>query len=373
MKSNEVMFIGRSKHNQAFFKKGMKLSIYDDVEDSIKGLEFRIEKKLKLPELIIVVDKPSAKVRYGKLVEWLQENDNHIPLIVMDKKMTEEGRSTALYYKAMDYLDLNIKCDELIKLVMHRLSEKSIISQNSRKFRIPLSKRLFDILVSSILITLLSPLFILIALFIKIESRGPVFYYQPRVGAGYKIFKFWKFRSMKVNADKLVDKLKEKNAYAKRQVMTATPQAEDDMVLVGDNMVVMENQHLEKQKQEQENSFFKISNDPRITKVGHFIRNSSIDELPQLFNVLLGDMSIVGNRPLPLYEAEMITEDDWAERFLAPAGITGLWQVTERGKSGTSSDSRKRLDIEYARKYSFWMDLKILLKTPLAAFQHENV
>ena len=98
-----------------------------------------------------------------------------------------------------------------------------------------------------------------------------------------------------------------------------------------------------------------------------------MDELPQLFNVLIGDMSIVGNRPLPLYEAEKLTDDSWSERFMAPAGITGLWQVTERGKANTSDDSRKRLDIQYARTYNFWMDIKILIKTPLAAFQHENV
>ncbi|MEO0334303.1 MAG: sugar transferase, partial [Bacteroidota bacterium] len=110
-----------------------------------------------------------------------------------------------------------------------------------------------------------------------------------------------------------------------------------------------------------------------ITRVGKIIRNTSIDELPQLFNVLRGDMSLVGNRPLPLYEAEKLTSDDLAKRFMAPAGITGLWQVTERGKSNTSEESRKKLDIEYAEKYSFWLDMKILLKTPLAAFQQENV
>ncbi len=117
-----------------------------------------------------------------------------------------------------------------------------------------------------------------------------------------------------------------------------------------------------------------MANDPRITKVGRILRNTSIDELPQFINVLKGDMSIVGNRPLPLYEAELLTSDQWAKRFLAPAGITGLWQVTKRGGANVmSADERKQLDIEYAENYSFWYDIKILLKTIPAMLQHENV
>ena len=121
-------------------------------------------------------------------------------------------------------------------------------------------------------------------------------------------------------------------------------------------------------------TFIKIKDDPRVTKVGKFIRNTSIDELPQLLNVLKGDMSIVGNRPLPLYEAEMLTSDDWSERFMGPAGITGLWQVEKRGKKGAmSEEERKALDNQYARTYSFWGDIKLILRTIPAVFQKENV
>ena len=104
-----------------------------------------------------------------------------------------------------------------------------------------------------------------------------------------------------------------------------------------------------------------------------FIRKTSIDELPQLFNVLRGDMSIVGNRPLPLYEAEKLTTDEFAERFNAPAGITGLWQVTKRGQANMSELERINLDIDYARKLSLSGDIKILLKTLPAMYQKENV
>src|SRR5437764_11787437 len=149
-------------------------------------------------------------------------------------------------------------------------------------------------IISSVLLILLAPVFLLIALAIKIESRGPVFYNSKRAGKGYKIFRFHKFRTMEVNADKKIEMLHHLNQY----------EAEANGA-----------------------KFFKISNDPRITKVGKFLRNTSLDELPQLINVLKGDMSLVGNRPLPLYEAATLTTNEFVERFMAPAGITGLWQI----------------------------------------------
>ena len=126
-------------------------------------------------------------------------------------------------------------------------------------------------------------------------------------------------------------------------------------------------------------TFVKIVDDPRVTKVGKFIRNTSIDELPQLINVIKGDMSIVGNRPLPVYEAEMLTADALSKRFLAPPGITGLWQVELRGKGGKmSEEERMRLDSEYADhfkgdNFSFWYDIKLILRTIPALLQKGSV
>ena len=123
----------------------------------------------------------------------------------------------------------------------------------------------------------------------------------------------------------------------------------------------------------------KIENDPRITRLGRFLRKYSIDELPQLFNILRGDMSVVGNRPLPLYEAERLTSDEYIERFMCPSGLTGLWQVEKRGQAGKLSPEllsllgREQLDIEYARRMSPWFDLKIILRTFTAFIQKENV
>ncbi|MHA4808114.1 sugar transferase [Flavitalea flava] len=201
-------------------------------------------------------------------------------------------------------------------------------------------KRAFDILVSAIAIFILSPIFLLIALAVKLESGGPVFYIAKRAGKGYRIFDFYKFRTMQQGADKQMQALTHLNQYdadSKGPV------------------------------------FFKINNDPRITRIGSFLRNTSLDELPQLINVFLGDMSLVGNRPLPLYEAETLTTDDYAARFLAPAGMTGLWQIKKRGNKDMSVEERINIDIDYASKCNFATDLWIIANTPSALLQKENV
>jgi len=150
--------------------------------------------------------------------------------------------------------------------------------------------------------------------------------------------------------------------------------SDDEVMLVGDDFVVAESDFNKQKEEDINNAFVKIENDPRITKVGRFIRKYSIDELPQLFNILKGDMSIVGNRPLPLYEAEKLTIDTSIDRFMAPAGLTGLWQVEERGKGGNmSAEERKQLDILYGQTYTFSMDIKIICRTLTAFIQKENV
>jgi lipopolysaccharide/colanic/teichoic acid biosynthesis glycosyltransferase len=271
------------------------------------------------------------------------------------------------------------------------------------KFKIPVWKRLFDICVSLLAIILLSPVFLLTAIAIRLESKGPVIFKSKRVGTNYTIFDFLKFRSMYEDAEKrLKDVAKEEgNQYAEKKkeeepeeehVITAPlgDEAEmmmmdmgmesdmmisdDEVMLVGDDYVVAESDYAKEKKEEIENAFVKIENDPRVTKVGKFIRKYSIDELPQLFNILKGDMSIVGNRPLPLYEAEKLTADKSIDRFMAPAGLTGLWQVEERGKAGMmSAEERKQLDIEYGRNYSCKMDMQIIFRTLTGFVQKQNV
>lgn len=192
-------------------------------------------------------------------------------------------------------------------------------------------KRTLDILISAIMLVVLFPLFLIIALAIKMETRGPVFYNSYRAGRGYKIFKFYKFRTMKVGAERMLDSIAHLNKYNN---FGHAP------------------------------LFFKVDNDPRITRIGQLLRNTGFDEFPQLFNVLMGDMSIVGNRPLPLYEASALTNNEWAERFVAPSGITGLWQVTSYKKQSFTCFDRINMDILYARNNSFVKDLSIMISTP---------
>jgi len=269
-------------------------------------------------------------------------------------------------------------CNRIEFLNLHKTKLASQIQQKGDGSKIPFWKRAFDIVFSTLAIICFSPVFIITALAIRIESKGSVFYTSKRVGTGYKIFDFYKFRSMYVDADKKVNTLISQNQYAKEtnngSLESKNQSNELGPLLIDENNMVFEQEYLEKEKKKQEASFFKISNDPRITKVGRFIRNTSIDELLQLFNILKGDMSVVGNRPLPQYEAETLTSDQWIERFLAPAGLTGLWQVTQRAKSSEMSpDQRKQLDIDYSKNYSFSGDLKIILRTIPALLQHENV
>ena len=244
------------------------------------------------------------------------------------------------------------------------------------QYKISRSKRLFDLVVAIALLIMLSPLFIIVAIAIRLESKGKIFYYQPRVGMNYQVFPFFKFRSMFLDADKQVGSLMDLSQYGSTQtsvIPTSVDLGHHENIRVADDGISVESEWLMKSKNEVENSFFKVKSDPRITKVGKFIRKTSIDELPQLFNVLRGEMSLVGNRPLPLYEAEKITEDRFIERFMAPAGITGFWQVTDRGKNDVSGARRKLRDVLYAKNNNFLFDLWILFKTPVAAIQKENV
>jgi lipopolysaccharide/colanic/teichoic acid biosynthesis glycosyltransferase len=226
----------------------------------------------------------------------------------------------------------------------------------------------------------MSPLFLIVAIAIKLESKGPVIYVSKRVGQHFKLFDLIKFRTMATDADLRINQLKHLNQYASKEAeVESCPKCAAlgepcSPLLYSDGKEICESFYLHQKHEKANSPFMKFQNDPRVTKVGQFLRSTSIDELTQFINILKGDMSLVGNRPLPLYEAEQLMRDESAFRFMAPAGLTGLWQVTKRGKKGEmSAQERIDLDNEYARDFGFLYDLKLIIKTIPALFQQENV
>jgi len=263
--------------------------------------------------------------------------------------------------------------------VLHKINNLT----SPQFYKIPLGKRVFDISTSSLAMLVLSPVFALIIIALKLESRETVFYHSVRAGTGYKVFKFFKFRSMYANADKEFRGLKYLNQYDTGSEFT--PASESSLcadciadgagcrqTIYADNNTWCEKEYLQNKKANGDAAFFKLKNDPRISKVGKFLRQTSLDELPQLLNVFLGDMSIVGNRPLPIYEAEKLTTDKYALRFLAPAGITGLWQVNNIGKKEMSETERAAFDNYYAENNSFFKDILLIIKTIPVLFTKQN-
>jgi lipopolysaccharide/colanic/teichoic acid biosynthesis glycosyltransferase len=295
-------------------------------------------------------------------LEWLLDNDflfvhqmaahpdlRFVPVIALaEKGLASEYQSLLAEHNVDDCYSVPVEWLKLEKRLVFLNQYKPTLLERSDalhpenfQLKIPFSKRLFDIIVSSIGIILTSWIWIPVMIAIRLESKGPVIYTSRRVGYGYQVIDFLKFRSMFVDADQQLQQLKHLNVY--------------------------------QDQDKQEAVFIKITKDPRITKVGRFIRKYSIDELPQLLNVLKGDMSFVGNRPLPLYEAEMLTKDEWIARFLAPAGITGLWQVAKRKEPMMSTKDRIMLDVEYSKNgFSIFNDLKIAFLTLGAFVQKEQ-
>jgi lipopolysaccharide/colanic/teichoic acid biosynthesis glycosyltransferase len=340
-------------------------------------------------------------------ITYIRKKSKNAYIILLTRNLSNEDRNIYQKCGINDTIPLNASVTELNKKIQFISDREGMLFDDQApryrmlRFKIPVWKRLFDIFFSALGIIILSPVFIITAIAIRLESKGPVVYKSKRVGTNYTIFNFLKFRSMYVDADQRLKEVakEEGNQYAekagneeKKTNITAPLGAEaemmmmnmgmesdmmisdDEVMLVGDDFVVAESDFNKEKQEEIENAFVKIENDPRVTKVGKFIRKTSIDELPQLFNILKGDMSIVGNRPLPLYEAEKLTADSSIDRFMAPAGLTGLWQVEERGKGGMmSAEERKQLDIRYGQTYNFKLDMQILFRTFTGFIQKENV
>lgn len=360
-----------------------KLKIKHAYKSSYKEIVAFLEANQQIQLILFELDENSMAL-YQRLRHYMlykRPELAHIPFVIVSAYPSVKWKKLAKRFKATDYLLFPLTehytLNRLEALVYKR--EKTVNSLPANiKWVTPRWKRAIDILGAGLLLLLLSPILVFIAVLIKLESKGPVFYTSKRAGQAYQVFDFYKFRSMRLDADQLLDELMKKNQYATAQAEDAAPMNElrakpgpgQYTVLVKNDAYIFEEKELEEATK---STFFKMKDDPRITRLGQFLRNTSLDELPQLLNVLKGDLSLVGNRPLPLYEAEQLTQGEAIGRFAAPAGITGLWQVSKRGQKDMSEEERKQLDITYAKEYSFWMDMKILWKTLPAAIQSENV
>ena len=379
------IYIGRDSKTIELFSR-LNVGVFYAVPNCSKAIKAvdKIREKYDIALFFEQVDlsKDIADIRYMR-----KKYPGLYMVLVMDSLSKEEA---AQYLKAginntikfeMTHEALTDLSTFLKRRKEQKIKDLQLKAQNIKAFRLPLWKRIFDILFSGMAILCLSPLLIFTALAIRLESKGAVIYKSKRVGSNYDIFDFLKFRSMYVDADKRLKEFEALNQYREEtqdqqaHIETSpTSNQTNETLLVADDFITTEKQLLKNRRKQQKNAFVKFENDPRITKVGRIIRKYSIDELPQLVNILKGDMSIVGNRPLPLYEAELLTTDEYIERFMAPAGLTGLWQVEKRGDQGAlSAEERKQLDIKYARNFSFGNDIKIICKTFTAFVQKENV
>ena len=314
----------------------------------------------KLPRLnsvpdVIVFDAKLGEAAITRLYFYLSSRSHFasVPLIVEASSLTvielQQFRQLGfideiVFLDTEDPAHFERKLDFLIRMKAGSVSrgmaaDMPFPTSNHRDAK-AIAKRIFDVTISLVAIIILLPVFLLLCLLIKLESPGPVVYVSKRAGRGFRIFNFFKFRTMNHDADKNLEELSHLNVYNTN----------------ASGMPI----------------FFKGSNDPRVTRLGIFLRKTSLDELPQLFNVLTGDMSLVGNRPLPLVEAVSLTTDEWAARFLAPAGMTGLWQIKKKHQKSMSVEERISLDIAYANNYNFLYDLWIMANTPSALIQRSN-
>jgi len=265
-------------------------------------------------------NKPKLTLLTNKISRAIQEG-------VSAQELNALRVSVRLFPQYLDPNEHDRWCDDIYRDLLHKHGPGS---------EGMITKRAIDIAGSLFAMFLFLPIFVTIAIVVKLTSPGPVLYCQKRVGQYGRLFDFYKFRSMYVNNDPALHR-----EYVTQLIEGAT--------------------HVQRS-----NGMYKLENDPRVTRIGRFLRKSSLDELPQFFNVLRGDMSLVGTRPPLPYEFERYRM--WHRRRILEIkpGITGLWQV--KGRSRTTFDQMVRMDLRYAKTRTLWLDIKLILQTPVAMF-----
>lgn len=389
-----LLYIGKNKD---FLRKFGKLESVQMIYAQNYQDAITICVRLKVRENIIVLHEQGKINEDIENIGIFRKKFYQAYVVLITDGLTPEASKTYLDSRINDTISWSITTAQLrqkIDIINKRqelLYSRDRKKKDVKRFILPKWKRFFDVIFSCVALIVLSPVFLVIAIAIRLESKGPIIYKSKRVGTNYTIFDFLKFRSMYMDADKKLKDLAGQNQYQPEDNAPVVAKEfsieelgglmfgddgviDDGGMLVSDDFIIPEGEFISKQNALDDSPFVKIEKDPRVTKVGRVLRKYSLDELPQLVNILKGDMSVVGNRPLPLYEAERLTNDESIERFMAPAGLTGLWQVEKRGDAGKlSAKERKELDLKYGREFSLGLDIKILFKTLTAFVQKGDV
>ncbi len=310
-----------------------------------------------LPDAMICEQKLPGGDGIGFYDFWIEQFDpmHLIPFLLLDDEKAPELAEKALHKKVDAVYIKPVILETLVKQIMVIKNGKAPTNNSlSRKlfsscYKTPFLKRTIDIATASLILLVISPFLLIFAIAIKLESKGRIYYVSKRVGSGYNLFDFYQLRTMYTSSGKRLKEIAKLNQYAK-----------------------------ESSALHPENTVPHLQSDPRISKVGSILRKLHFDELPQLINVIKGDLSIVGNRPLKIYDAELLTPQDLAHRMDGPAGITGLWKLKSRRRlKRMSREERRALDNKYykiaRRKFSVWSDLWIIARTIPVVLRRGNV
>jgi lipopolysaccharide/colanic/teichoic acid biosynthesis glycosyltransferase len=275
---------------------------------------------------------------------WIEQFDpkHQIPFLLLDDKKTPELIEKAKQKKIDAVYFKPVTVETLVTRILTLRNDKPLTNSaiqektnSSTYYKVPVIKRTLDIVTASLLLLIVSPFLLIFAIAIRLESRGRIYYISKRVGSGYNLFDFYQLRTMYALSGRRL-----------KEISRLNHDIRDTSELNHEN----------------------IDADPRISKVGRILRKLHLDELPQLFNVLKGDLSIVGNRPLKIHDAELLTPEDLTHRLSGPAGVTGIWKLRSiRRLKRMSNDERRSLDNKYykiaRRKFFLWSDLWIMART----------
>ncbi|MEO8794389.1 MAG: sugar transferase [Daejeonella sp.] len=305
-----------------------------------------------------------------------------LPFILICKELDPNVKKLALRAGVAEAFTLPLKVEKIEKRVNFLINYwegltkfRKNLTQNP--YRVPNETRAFDIIFSGFCLILFSPLFLLFAILIKLESKGPVFSHSFRVGSNYRIFKMLSFRTMKLSGEHVNGNSHSSNithaANSTQEIGNCDDCRANSVVcqfpVFAGKVTCCEKKFMYKEKLIEGTSKSGYVPEIRLTMVGRFLRLTRLSHLPQLVNVFRGEMSVVGNMPLPLSEAEKLTTDRYVLRFMAPAGMTGLWQIERRKKKYGEQPGRLVLDNRYARNQNFHSDIILLFKTFPALFR----